>query len=37
MAFDSFTRDVRFVPVDFPALATTPWLPASATVHATFA
>jgi len=37
ISFDSFTRDVRFTPVDFPALATTPWLPTSATVHATFA
>ncbi len=35
--FDSFTRDVRFVPVNFSALATTLWLPASATVHARFA
>ncbi|HLN01029.1 MAG TPA: VWA domain-containing protein [Bryobacteraceae bacterium] len=35
--FDSFTRDVRFVPVNFSALATTLWLPSRATVHARFA
>jgi VWFA-related protein len=35
--FGSFTRDVRFVPVSFSALATTLWLPSSATVHARFA
>jgi VWFA-related protein len=35
--FDSFTRDVRLVPVNFSALATTLWLPSSATVHARFA
>ena len=34
---DSFTRDIRFVPVNFPALDTTLWLPSSATVHARFA
>ena len=35
--FDSFARDVRFVPVNFSALATTLWLPSSATVGARFA
>jgi VWFA-related protein len=35
--FESFSRDVRFVPVLFPALATAPWLPASATVNMRFA
>jgi VWFA-related protein len=35
--FDSFTRDVRFVPVNFFALETTLWLPSSATVHVRFA
>ena len=34
---DSFMRDSRFVPVNFPALETTLWLPSSATVHARFA
>ena len=34
---DSFTRDVRFVPVNFSSLKTTLWLPSSATVHARFA
>ncbi len=34
--FSSFARDVHFVPVIFSALATTLWLPASATVHARF-
>jgi VWFA-related protein len=34
---DSFTRDVRFVPVRFSAFATTLWLPSSATVYARFA
>jgi VWFA-related protein len=33
---DTFTRDVRFVPVDFPALKTILWLPASAIVDARF-
>ena len=35
--FDSFTRDVRFVPVNFSALTTMLWLPSSATVEARFA
>ena len=35
--FDSFTRDVHFVPVKFSTLATTLWLPSSATVDARFA
>lgn len=35
--FESFTRDVRFVPVSFPALAATLWLPSRATVHIRFA
>jgi Flp pilus assembly protein TadD len=35
--FDSFTRDVRFAPVDFSAPAVTLWLPSIATVHARFA
>jgi VWFA-related protein len=33
----SFTRDIRFVPVNFPSPETTLWLPSSATVHARFA
>jgi VWFA-related protein len=33
----SFTRDIRFVPVHFPALEITLWLPCSVTVHARFA
>jgi len=36
-SFESFTRDVRFVPVTFSALETTPWLPSGATVHVRFA
>ena len=35
--FDSFTRDVRFVPVKFSSLETALWLPVSATVHIRFA
>ncbi len=34
--FDSFTRDVRFVPVNFSAQETNLWLPSSATVHVRF-
>lgn len=34
---DTFSRDVRFVPVNFPTVATTLWLPSRATVHARFA
>jgi VWFA-related protein len=33
---DSFTRDVRFVPVKFSAAETSLWLPARATAHAHF-
>ena len=33
---DSLTRDVRFMPVNFPASGTTLWLPSNATVHAQF-
>jgi VWFA-related protein len=35
--FDSFTRDVRFVPVNFSALTIMLWLPSSAAVDARFA
>jgi len=35
--FNSFTRDVRFVPLKFAAMETPLWLPASAAVHARFA
>ncbi len=34
---DKFSRDVRFVPVTFSALATTLWLPSTATVNVRFA
>jgi VWFA-related protein len=34
---ETFTQDVRFVPVNFSALQTTLWLPSSATVDARFA
>jgi len=33
---NSFTRDIRFAPVHFPALETTLWLPSSVMVHARF-
>lgn len=35
--FDSFSRDVRFVQVNFPSAGITLWLPAIATVRARFA
>ena len=36
-SFESFTKDVRFVPVNFAALETAPWLPVAATVQVRFA
>ena len=35
--FETFTLDVRFAPVNFSALETTPWLPTRATAHVRFA